>query len=67
MGLALPARLLEAMQRAARAEIDEDELPYVEWTGPRFDAVIGPEGIGEPTVLNHRADSAPAPELLRLG
>jgi len=67
LGLALPARLLEAMDRAARNEIDEDELPYVEWTGPRFDTVIGPDGIGEPSVLNHRADCAAAPELLRLG
>jgi hypothetical protein len=67
LGSALPARLLDAMERAARAELDDDELPYVEWTGPVFDAVIGPDGIGEPSVLNHRADCAPAPELLRLG
>ena len=67
LGLALPARLLEAMERAARAELDEDGLPYVEWTGPRFDAVIGPEGATDQSFLNHRADCAPAPELLRLG
>ena len=52
------------MERAVQAELDEDELPYVEWTGPRFDAVIGPEGIGEQR--SHRR-LAPAPELLRLG
>jgi hypothetical protein len=67
LGLALPARLLEAMERAARTELDEDELPYVEWDGPPFDAVIGPDGVGEPSILRHRADCAPAPELLRLG
>ena len=67
LALALPARLLEAMDRAAWTELDEDELPYVEWTGPSFDAVIGPEGIGEQSILKHRADCAPAPELLRLG
>jgi len=67
LGLALPARLLDAMERAARTELDEDELPYVEWDGPPFDAVIGPEGVGEPSILRHRADCAPAPELLRLG
>ena len=66
LGLALPARLLESMERAARAELD-DQLPYVEWNGRRFDAVIGPEGIAEQSVLGHRADCAPAPELLRLG
>jgi hypothetical protein len=66
LGLALPARMLEAMERAARAELDED-LPYVAWAGPRFDAVIGPEGSADQGVLNYRADCAPAPELLRLG
>ena len=67
LGLALPARLLEAMDRAARTELDDDELPYVEWTGAPFDAVIGPDGVAEPSILGHRADCAPAPELLRLG
>ena len=67
LGLALPARLLDAMERAARTELDEDDLPFVEWTGPDFDAVIGPEGLAEPSILRHRADCAPAPELLRLG
>ncbi len=67
LGLALPGRLLEAMERAARTELDEDDLPYVEWTGPRFDTVIGPEGASDPSILDHRADCAPAPELLRLG
>ena len=67
LGLALPGRLLEAMERAARTELDEDDLPYVEWTGPRFDTVIGPDGASDPSILDHRADCAPAPELLRLG
>jgi len=67
LGLALPARLLEAQERAARTELDEDDLPYVEWTGPPFDAVIGPEGSTDASALRHRADCAPAPELLRLG
>lgn len=67
LGLALPVRLLEAMERAARSELDADDLPYVEWTGPPFDAVIGPEGMAESSALGHRADCAPAPELLRLG
>jgi hypothetical protein len=67
LGYALPARLLDAVERAASAEVDDDELPYVEWDGPEFDGVVGPEGFGAASVLGHRADCAPAPELLRLG
>ena len=66
LGLALPARLLEAMDTAARNELDDD-VPYDDWSGPGFDAVIGPEGMGDQSALHHRADCAPAPELLRLG
>jgi hypothetical protein len=65
-GIALPARLLEALERACANEY-EDELPYVEWSQPRLDAVIGPDGTGDVGTLAHRADCAPAPELLRLG
>jgi hypothetical protein len=67
LGLALPGRLLEAMDRAALTEFAEDDLSYVEWDGPAFDAVVGPDGVAEPSILGHRADCAPAPELLRLG
>jgi hypothetical protein len=77
-GVALPARLLEGMRRAAAEGAarlpgaddwmrDDTRLDAEEWRGPVFDAVIGPDGVGDQSTLAYRADCAPAPELLRLG
>ena len=41
-------------------------MPYAECVPGDFEAVIGPEGLDGPGSLAHRADCAPAPELLRV-
>ena len=64
-GVALPARLLESWVRAV-AGAHGGEVPYDEVAGPTFDALIGPDGLDAVGALAHRADCAPAPELLRL-
>ncbi|MGZ6997666.1 MAG: hypothetical protein ACXVLZ_05525 [Acidimicrobiia bacterium] len=70
-GIALPGRLLEARDRAVAGagdgEDDDADRPVADWTGPPFDVVVGPDGVGDQSALAHRADCAPAPELLRLG
>ena len=44
-GFALPGRMVEALDRAAR-ESCGDDVPYVEGTPSMFDSVVGPGGIG---------------------
>lgn len=79
-GVALPARMLDALREAAAADPSGVALPGAddwwredtdfdaeEWTGPAFDLVVGPDGASDQRALAHRADCAPAPELLRLG
>ena len=65
-GIALPGRMVDALDRAARAELGDDDLPHVECAPSLFDMVVGPEGLEGIGVLNHRADCPPAPELLRV-
>ncbi len=70
LAAALPARLLEALRDAtgaAEAAGETDGLVPVAWSGPTFDAVIGPDGLGDQAGLRSRADCGAAPELLRLG
>ena len=70
LATALPPRLLEALRAAsgaAEAAGETDGVAPVEWTGPTFDAVVGPEGLGDQRGLRARADCGAAPELLRLG
>ena len=64
-GFALPGRMVDALDRAARSELGDD-VPYVECPPSTFDMVVGPEGLEGIGVLNHRADCPPAPELLRV-
>lgn len=80
-GVALPARMLEALRTAAATDPaavplpggdddwwrDDAEFDAEVWTGPAFDVVVGPDGTSSQSALAHRADCAPAPELLRLG
>lgn len=79
-GVALPARMLEALREAAAADAggaalsgaddwwrEDSGFDVEEWTGPAFDLVVGPDGTSDHRALTHRADCAPAPELLRLG
>ena len=65
LGFALPGRMLEAMERAI-AQAEPGGAPFVGCAPADFDAVIGPEGLDGPGALAHRADCAPAPELLRV-
>lgn len=62
-GVALPARLLQSWAQRVDAVGDAG---YEEVAPTDFDAAIGPEGLEAGAVLAHRADCAPAPELLRL-
>lgn len=64
-GYALPGRLLEAFDRLSRQSLDDD-VPWVECDGSRFDAIVGPTGLEGLGVLTHRADCPAAPELLRV-
>ncbi len=64
-GVALPGRLLDALDRAARGSCGED-LPYAACSPSIFDAVIGPTGLEGIGAVSHRADCAAAPELLRV-
>ena len=64
-GFALPGRMLDALDRAAR-ESCGDGVPYVEGAPSMFDSVVGPKGLEGIGVLSHRADCPPAPELLRV-
>jgi hypothetical protein len=64
-GFALPGRMVEAMERSI-AQAESGDPPAVECAPADFDAVVGPEGLDGPGVLAHRADCAPAPELLRI-
>jgi hypothetical protein len=79
-GVALPARMLEALRQAAATDPaavpmpgadewwhDDSDFAVEEWSGPAFDLVVGPDGTTDQRALGHRADCAPAPELLRLG
>ncbi len=43
-----------------------DDLTYEELHLDQVDQVIGPDGADDPSMLRHRADCAPAPELLRI-
>lgn len=84
-GFALPARMLEALERSTvesrreagpypssdaiatgRGDDGVDELPYEEIALDQIDLAIGPNGADAPRSLRHRADCAPAPELLRI-
>ena len=70
LAVALPSRLLDAMREAAgaaEAAGETDGAPPVVWSGPQFDAVVGPDGLGDQAALRSRADCGAAPELLRLG
>ncbi len=63
-GFALPARMLEALERAATPA--ETAPAYDECSPRSFDMMVGPDGLEGIGVLDRRADCPPAPELLRI-
>lgn len=64
LGVALPERMLDALEQANRAA--DDRVDYCVAPPDGFDMVVGPEGLEGVGVLDRRADCPPAPELLRV-